>query len=83
MTGTHLLRLVLPLVLVLALVCGAAVVVDDDGVDTVLGAVAGAGSVALLLVVALALLDRRATRRADLAALDRLEPLRAARRDDA
>lgn len=60
----------------------AALLVDDDAVDTALGAVAGAGTVLLLLVVLLQVLGARAERRArDRTALDGLEPLRAARRD--
>jgi hypothetical protein len=75
-------RLVLPLLIVLVLASAGAVVNDRDGVDTALGAVAGATSVFLLLHLVLGWYDRRQRRADDLASLDRLEPLRAARRDD-
>lgn len=59
-----------------------AVLVDDDAVDTALGAVTGASVALLLVVVLLQLLVVRAERRErDRQALDGLEPLRAARRD--
>lgn len=76
-------RLLLPLLIVLALAAAGAVVNDRDSIDTALGAVAGATSVLLLLHLVLAWYDRRQRRTDDLASLDRLEPLRAARRDDA
>ena len=75
----------LPIVLlvVVAVASLTALVVEGDAVDTVLGAVAGG---ALVLAVAAALVQvvvARADRRAvDREALDGLEPLRAARRDD-
>ena len=75
----------LPVVL-LAVVAAAglaALLVEDDAVDTALGALAGA---ALVLAVAAALVQvlvARAERRAvDREALGGLEPLRAARRED-
>lgn len=61
---------------------GAALLVDSDAIDTVLGAVTGASAVLLLAVVLLQVLTARAERRArDREALDGLEPLRAAQRD--
>lgn len=61
-----------------------ALLVDDEGWDTVFGGVAGA-STALLLGCLLGIAVERRRRRdeADDDALDRLEPLRAARRDPA
>lgn len=60
----------------------AAVLVDDDAVDTALGVVAGACVVLLLVVVVLQVLASRVDRRVrDRQALDGLEPLRAALRD--
>lgn len=76
-------RLMLPLLFVLVMACGGAAVADGDGVDTALGVVAGMTSVLLLLCAVLAWAARRHRRAGDLASLDRLEPLRAARRDDA
>ena len=76
-------RLLLPLLFLLVLAAGGAAVTDGDGVDSALGAVAGAVCVLLLVLSLLLWTDRRDRRTGDLAALDRLEPLRAARRDDA
>lgn len=69
---------------VLVLGAALALVVDDDRWDTVLGGVTGA-STALLLgcLLGIAAEHRRRQHEADAAALDRLEPLRADRRDGA
>ena len=70
--------------LVLAVLCYvASTVIGSDGVDTALGVVAGMSVSVGLVVLVLGLLERRGRRAAgDQDALDRLEPLRAARRDD-
>ncbi len=70
--------------LVVAVLCFVlSSVVGSDAVDTALGVVAGMSVSTSLVVLVLALLERRGRRAAgDQDALDRLEPLRAARRDD-
>lgn len=76
-------HLALPVALVVIVVASslAAVAVRSDLVDTVLGFVAGAAAVLLPFVVLVQVLGVRASGRArDEAALDGLEPLRAARR---
>jgi len=77
-------RLVLPVLLLLGVLLPslAAVIVESDGLDTGLGAVAGASAVLLLALVLYRVWRSRANRKErDLQALDGLEPLRAARRD--
>ncbi|WP_380167162.1 hypothetical protein [Jannaschia sp. R86511] len=73
-------------VALLAVVAAAgltALVVTDDAADTVLGAVAGAATVlAVAAAVVQAVVARAERQAADRRALDGLEPLRAARRDD-
>ncbi|MGJ7440122.1 hypothetical protein [Aquipuribacter sp. MA13-6] len=60
----------------------AALLVDDDATDTVLGAITGASAMLLLGAVLVQVLVARADRGArDRMALDGLEPLRAAQRD--
>lgn len=81
-------RLLPALLLGVALVASLlALVVDDDGTDTALGAVTGASVVLVLFVVLVQVLGARARRRAraeqEQQRLDGLEPLRAARRDGA
>ena len=76
-------RLLLLLLFLLVLAVGGAAVSDGGGIDSALSAVAGAVSVLLLACSLLLWTDRRDRRTGDFAALDRLEPLRAARRDDA
>ncbi len=82
MTAYRITASALALALTLSIVL--ALVVDDERWDTVLGGVAGASAVLLLgCLLGMALERRRRQGEADAASLDRLEPLRVARRDRA
>lgn len=65
-------------IIVLALLGAAAWYVDDDVADTVLGLVTGMTVGSVAVVTWAAFLRKRMARRRDAAALDDLEPLRAA-----
>lgn len=76
-------RVALAAAVVSVLAGAAAVVVDGEALDSVLGFVAGSGTALLLAGLAGAVLQRHRLRRcADTARLDALQPLDAARRDD-